>query len=350
MSLASWQGPPEDPPQHQLRLYQPTDADGSATLSHRSRLTDLYRRHVLPVVLKPKRSSPDTLKEYRTSLEYWCDLAGDPPLERITDATCAAFVGALAAVKNRKGKPLRGNTVRKHCTNLQFILDQALPRSRERLSRRQALGLLTDVPYFERPALEEKPAVDQFTLDEIGAILAHCDAAQRPELEGITPRAYWHSRYLWDLNVGARNGTTMLLEYRMLGSDGGVKYLDAPAEICKGRRGRRFFLNDAACLAIESIRTPRERIFPWPFWPTNEATLYREHRKILAAAGIPKERRFGFHGVRKLHITLMARMNPLAAQQSAGHASMRTTQEHYVLPALLAETLAKLPQPPPSKQ
>ncbi len=55
---------------------------------------------------------------------------------------------ALAELGAEKTVPLSPNTIRKHCTHLQGILDRTGPRSRE---VRDGQGLLAEVPYLSRP-------------------------------------------------------------------------------------------------------------------------------------------------------------------------------------------------------
>ena len=144
-------------------------------------------------------------------------------------------------------------------------------------------------------------------------------------------------------NTAERRGALMAVEFAHV--DG--REMRFPRGIRKGRRRtHRVWLNDAALAAIESIRTDRRLIFPFPNWPRS-ARWFQDvwKKKLLASAGIPEHRRFGLHGLRKAAASELAKINPLAAQLALGHGDFRTTQNHYINPGIQADALARLPQP-----
>jgi len=122
----------------QLRLFRPpegtADRGGASGLSPNMTVSEFFHAFVLPLYLKAKSRDAKTVAEYTTAVGRWAELTGDPSLCQVDQATCAAFVVADLAVMSTKvkTKKLSPNTVRKHCTHLQMVLDLAGPLTRER--------------------------------------------------------------------------------------------------------------------------------------------------------------------------------------------------------------------------
>ncbi|MHB9049825.1 MAG: tyrosine-type recombinase/integrase, partial [Pirellulales bacterium] len=131
----------------------------SAELSPGMTLSEFFRGYFLPCYAKPKRIDDKTVLEYRTAVDRWARLTGDPPLAEIHAAVCARFVDLDLSCRGRQGETLSPNTVRKHCTHLQMVLDVAGPQTRERPEAATEEGLfgLTPrgiprrVPWFVKP-------------------------------------------------------------------------------------------------------------------------------------------------------------------------------------------------------
>jgi len=125
--------------------------------------------------------------------------------------------------------------------------------------------------------------------------------------------------------------------------------VEVPGDFYKGGRPHQFYLSPHAMAAIESIPTT-DLIFPWTH---TMAHLGRVRKKLLTAAGIPAERQFGFHGIRKASVSEVAMLDLDAARGQAGHASAATTTGSYVRPSARGRVLAskhgptmrKIPQP-----
>lgn len=298
-----------------------------------------YEVFFLPVCLIARQAARKNIKQYDETLDYWERFTCNPSLEATNDIHTADFLMELEKLPGRKkGTKISPNTIIKHCVHLQAVMDRAGPRSRE---MRNGQGLLDEVPYLARPKARKKDADDNFTLDEQTAILRSCWAARAPREFLPQREVYWQSLYLATYNLGLRIGSMMSLEWSM--QYGG--YLFVPV---KGGDTRKIFINPWARVAIEAMRpiTGRcERIWPWRRWPTSERWLHTNHRFILEAAGIPKQRQFGFHGFRKAMVTEASEFDPLAASLQAGHRNFQVTQQSYVNPKRVESGMSKLPQP-----
>lgn len=86
-------------------------------------------------------------------------------------------------------------------------------------------------------------------------------------------------------------------------------------------------------------------IWPWRNWPESQSWLHEQRRRLLAAARLPAERCFGFHGLRKLMCSNAAAIDPLGASLQAGHEDMRTTVSAYIHPQMVMAAMEQLPQP-----
>lgn len=333
------QRPPHDAAPPALRVFHPAESVesvGSLGVSPRSTLPQFYTGYVAPCILRPEGARPRTFEQYAQSLDFWKQATGDPSLDEIDQRHAAAYVEWLSARTNKRKEPVSPNTVRKHARTVQRCLDMAGPPER---SNRHGMGLIPRPVYLPRPRYRAKPAEDVFTLDEIRAWIRAAEKAIAPRLRGVDPPAWWRGLILWTYNTGLRIGTSLAVRWEWIDS----QRLAIPGDAYKGGQPRRFVLSAAALAAIEPLRSqPFDRVFPWPYYRTH---LDHTRRAMLAAAGFPPARRFGFHGLRKALATALGMVNPAAAQMALGHAAMSTTREHYLHPDILRAALAQIPQP-----
>lgn len=301
-------------------------------------LGQFYERYVKPICHASARKR--THDAYDRSLNYWDRITGDPALQEIDEYVCAAFIAGLRQLDGCDGM-LADNTVRKHCVHVQYCLDRAGPYSR----RNNPLGksLIADPPLLLKPAVVKNDVVDNFLLPEIGHWLEACHHASVPKLRRVSPKDWWQSLIIFDYNTGIRLETLLAARFDWITTDDEGTWLIVPSTALKGRkRGRRFFLNQAALEAIEAIRTDRDLIFEWRF---TEGYLHDRRRELLAKTRIPEHRRFGFHALRKALATELGKINSIAAKMALGHAGGDVTIEHYQNRIILVESLMKLPQP-----
>ncbi len=321
-----------------LRLFDAEAESDGRGLSPSISLWEFYRRYFLPEYLEVRGAADRSRRQYEETLQFWREYTGDPPLVEIDQRTCGQFVRALNG-RLWRGKPLSPNTVRKHCRHLQVIFDRTGPRSRH---NRLGAELLDSPPWLEMPPPREKLPEDSFTIEEITAWLAACDVAVTPRrMHVIKPADFWRALVRWIYNVGTRIDTTMRLEYPMIRGN----WLVVPPAIMKRHAARRFWVNDAAMAAVDAIRTHRTRIFPWPNWPRSQNWLQKTRRLILAAAGIPPQRRWGFHGLRKAMASQVALIDRRVAQSMMGHTTWEMTAGCYVHPDTIGPVMDRLPQP-----
>lgn len=333
----------------QLRLFQPDDAPSGSPppLSPGLTVRQFFDGYVAPVCVAGKAAR--TLDQYLESIALWEQLTPNPPLLRIDELTGAQYQRGLAARRGTDG-PLASNTVRKHVTAIQFILDRAGPKTRK---LRDAKGLLREVPYLPRPPLEVREVIDNFTLPEIAAIVSACLPGKviRSKKLPVAPHAYWRAVFLFDYNAGPRIGSLTRLRFDRFYQDDLGWWVRAPT---KKHRTQDVYLNAHAMAAIDSIRTARELVFPWPY---SHAHWHRARNRIFAAAGIPDARWFGTHGFRKAFATELAKIDGLAVSMALGHSAgprHKVAIDHYVNRCAMVAAINQLPQPacqpPPDPQ
>jgi hypothetical protein len=93
--------------------------------------------------------------------------------------------------------------------------------------------------------------------------------------------------------------------------------------------------------AIEAIRRPEGKIFPWPHC---EALIYFRLKKIFRAAGLPCGRRDLLHKIRRTCATL-AHKNGADATVQLGHSCDSVTRKHYLGTDATIQAADVLPRP-----
>jgi len=352
-------------------FYGEEDADaGSPWPNPQTRLSEFFERWFVPHYApgREQRRRQRTLAETRSWVRRFVDLIEDLPLGAVTTEQCERFAAsalllprdlyigpsyaaqraarwpaAPAAIRrHRRWRPAAENlsprTVRKGCVALQAVLDAAGPRSRNHKRTAEAEGLFgldahgapVPAPWF--PDVEAEPAgwvQKVFTVEEIAQILRACLYARRPRLPGLAAADWWRALLKFLYNTGLRIGTALALRRSMLGRNlFGESFLAIPSRADKKGKPRIVVLSSHALAAIAALPSTTELIFPQPHG--SQQHLLRLLHQLEAAAGLPPERRFGFHALRRANITQMWYLDPAAAQDNAGHADPRTTINHYV--------------------
>jgi len=343
--------PRETPPP--IGIHRPDETGPPRGLSPRMTLCEFFEAFVLRR-MQNKDLDASTIGDYGQSLKYWKRFTGDPPLEAVDQSVCDEYLARVKRLPGRRGNQvLSPMTVRKHCRNVQRCLELAGPKYGPRqivAAKRGLFGLdedgdPRDPPRLEPPDRVEDEAENVFTLHEIASWLDVCDQAIAPRIPGLTPGSWWRSLVIYCYNVGVRIGTALRVTYAMhRADDDGRTWVHVPPKkkAIKGRRGERFYVNRSAWEAIEAIRTDRDLVF---LWPHHRRHLDTVRVKLLTMAGIPLDRQFGFHGVRKAFCTEMAEDNPMVAQKQAGHAGMAITRDVYCNRRMVAGSMEKLRQP-----
>lgn len=344
-----------------LRLYdgfhegETPQPGGEAKL----RLRGFFDRYVLCNWLIGR--SPDTIKEYYTSIAYWEQFSGDPMLAELDTAepnergrpsypvareAVARFRHGLVAVaKKRNGEPLEDNTIRKHCQNIQFILDRAGPRSRK---IPDAEDLLADVPFIAKPALVVNEVLDMFSLNEFALVLDASRFMSVPH-SWIKPAVWWANLLLFMHNTGLRISSVVKLRFDWIVEDELGCWIEIPSKGIKNaegrkKRGRMFYLNAHAWKCVQRMPRTHAEIFHWPY---AASYLQKRRRKLMGKTGLPPKRRLGFKAIRKMFNNELMQINPIIVPLAMGHAGGRNTVtlDFYTHRKRMCEAMDRLPQP-----
>lgn len=328
---------PASPGQPQLRLFAPEESS-EPTLSQ-----------VFEQVVGDCRpdARPRSLDQCRETLGIWERLMGSPPAKSI-DRTMGKSFRLQLEQRVWRGKRIAPNTVRKHLVTIQGIFQLAGPAT---ANIEDAAGVLEKPPRIKKPPVSYPEEVEMFELREIGAWLDACHTAIMPEIPGIEPGDWWRAAVVFDYNVPFRLETLLHLQWRWLEKEDGDHWMKVPAWAIKGRRPRpKFYVNKHALEALERLRgIPEEyslgKIFPMP---NTLSWLHEQRRRLLETAGLPEDRRFGFHGLRKSCNTELQKMGAdAAAGLHLGHARGKdVNHDFYTHRSIVAGPVSRLPQPP----
>jgi integrase len=275
-------------------------------------LSSFYRDWYLPVRLHSV--DPKTVEGYRKSIDYWIVITGDPPLRSIEATTLAKFLTAL-----QRGK-FSPTTVAKHVKTVNSILGKAEPPT---FRNRDAAGILAGpAPFIRPPSL---PEPDPQVVDEADIVAVYHAAVSfyGPRVPGIESSAWWQALIVTALYTGLRRGSLLGQKMADWDSSRGLLF---PSKM-KRKKKLAIELPEVVTAHLERIRTHRENLFPWPH---HLSYFHTRFERLRHAAGIPQERAFGLHGLRRTFATNLFEINPGAAQMALGHNSIRTTVAHYV--------------------
>lgn len=282
-------------------------------------LSSFFEQHYLRVVLAGR--SPATVADMRSFVSVWDKSMGPLDLREIDLPTASNYLRSLL-------KDHSAATANKHRSYLLAMLREA---RREKLVRGGWFKRLRKLP-------EEQKLPEAWDRAQVERVLA--EAAKQPgEMVGVPLCDWWRAFMLVLVNTGVRRkaGLSILtadvdLERRLL-------VVRATGQ--KTRKDQCFAVSERTADAIQAIYVPtRIALFPWF---ACQATLGRHFKRICQRAGVPCGGHSGVcHRARSTAITHAWAVSPDAARQMAGHPSLKTTQEHYVDPRVLAE-LAPLP-------
>jgi integrase len=323
-------------------------------------LWEFWRRWVLPQ--RMTATAEPTRREYEYFLRpggpwFWC--TGDPPLGTIRGETLTHFFRVVRGWPGRKpGSRASADTLKKFARMLQRLLLLAAPRAQcERAATKRGLfGADEDGDPIYAPRLSALKVLgppprrppNPFRVSELGQVLSYLESDRarvevtQPRVPGVEPREWWRSLVIFAFETGARRGALLAIEYGMVSRlDDGLVVLTEPPEIAKGLRGQTIVLSPEAQEAIDRIRTPRPKIFPWTCCQRYFDSV---RQKILAAAGLPADRQLTLHAVRKSLATELGKVNVGAAVLQAGH-SAEVAARHYQGLALIDECSRKMARP-----
>lgn len=286
-------------------------------LGPESRLREVYEQHYVPHCLE----DPDSrnTEGYRRALDLWESLTGDPPIGQVTALTLSDFKIALGRLKNRKGKPVSPNTVRKQLSHVQWILDQCGPTGRRQL--RTALEILPRVPYTKIPKRREtyKPEVSEA---DILALFRAASQAEKPVWPGLEPGDIMRATLGLIMATTLRIGQIAAIPYDAVDWEEGTIVLSHA--ICrKSKKDEPKPIPPIVMSLLRRIQGRREMLLPLFPLPHSKTTIYDELHRLRAIAEVPH---FAFHDMRATAITSLSFISEAAAQYAAGHSAYSTTR------------------------
>lgn len=275
-------------------------------------LPTFFERVYVPMRLLGR--SPATVADMRSFCALWQRIMGDLPLAGIDLEASARFIRSIAPGRS----PFTAN---KHRCYLLAILREA---RRAGVAKFRWLRRVPTLP-------EEQPLPTAWTREQVERILIA--AAEQPgDTAGIPLGLFLPSLLLVVLNTSLRIGAALTV--RTADVDVGVGSLIVRGRGQKNRRAQFFRLGPRTIQAIQRIYDPaREFLFPWS---GHVNTLRRRLRTVCRLAGVPAGGHSGlWHRGRCTAISHAWLLSPEYARQLAGHASITTTQNHYVDPRIL---------------
>lgn len=309
-----------------LRVFWP-DGNGRG---QQPTLSEAFEQEILP-----RRPFWDarTVAEYRSTLNLWAKITGDPPLSEIDDRLISRFSAELLRRPGKRaGAMLSRNTVRKHLRHLKAMLRQLGPRAT------RGIGLLSEIPVIEAPRPAQRP-VTTFSRAQLRSLVEGASFFQTPLTHPIPSGVWWRALIVVLYNTAWRIGTALSVRWEWVDGD----WINVPPEAMKRREmGRRFYLNSAARRALGTIRQDSGPIFPWA---GAMLSLQRWRRRIAARVGLPTNELYGFHCLRRTTLSAIAAINPIVARIVAGHAIHDVLADHYTSDQVIVDTLERLPQP-----
>ena len=290
-------------------------------------LQELYSLHFLPM-LGNKGRDRNTISIYERVVRYWTEIVGNIDLAVITEEHIWKFKKGLAGKSGKKpGTHMVSNTIRKYIRQLAPMLDMAGPKDSK---NKRGLGILADVPELNPPAEVYRDAEDTLTRDEIKRWIEAAKSRRASDISGVDSSVWWESLLLFLYNTGIRIGAVVQMRW---------DWIDYERRIIKQEKlpGVKStyiaVLNREAMEMLDRMKkiSPYigndDRVFGWDMHPR---TLYDHANKQQALAGIPKDRRFKFHAIRKYFGSELAKENLAVATKALGHSNPTVTARYYL--------------------
>jgi integrase len=324
-----------------------------------SLLSELWAE-VAPL-LADLKASTDTMQEYRHAVGQWCTVWERLCGAELSIGCCEAEPGSLdlfqahlADLPSRwhkkradAGETLSTYTRRRTCRRIVSLFRLAGPPDQSHKLYRHALGVLDVPPRFsEAVELSPTPPVallpDQ--LRELIGYLSESNAVRikRPSCWPDVPAwRFWRTYVLTAVYEGLRPAELFRLEWAWIKRG----RIEVPASARVNRKQNRWIsrrLHPVAASELEAIRTDRKYLFRWA---ENLKYCERVASDVLREA-IPAETwqlGKGLYVLRKTHMTQLEMARTGAGQQSAGHASGKTTADSYLDPRQTDADIDRMP-------
>jgi integrase len=164
---------------------------------------------------------------------------------------------------------------------------------------------------------EPRRAATSWTIEEVGRILQHCDAASPAgwsRARKAWPAIYWQALVVVIYDTSLR--LKPLLHIPRQCANTASRRLLVPGEFQKNGQDVLHVLHPQTCELIDRL-PPHELLFPWPKHPRD---IWDDFRRILKAADLPCTYRDLFHKLRRTSYTQTYKQLGLAvASHHAGH-------------------------------
>lgn len=262
---------------------------------------------------------PQTAYAYKVSLDHFDRLYGSRFTHEINISVLQDFVQHRRKQKT-KGKPISVATINKDLRAIRATLNFAVDR-----------GYLSVAPKFKSIMLRQ---------DLIAPIVIAPEhrrsvytTLEDPKLElKVKPAAWWRILFKIIEELGVRRGEAMSLTWDDVDFDAGVVTVHAGGS--KGRRYRPLPLSPELLKILAAWKTEsasgEDHILPWSH--TTYRQLYTDWHLIIAAAGIPKGVKLVPKSLRSTcgSELIAAGASTMAVKDFLGHASVTTTETHYI--------------------
>lgn len=158
-------------------------------------------------------------------------------------------------------------------------------------------------------------------------------ARSAPGIIGKIPaKDWWPALLLTLFDTAERIGAVMALCWPSVDLGRGWIIFDAMTRKGRTADNVKRIAGDTT-KALKNIRHGDDNVFPWPYAPTS---LWTRYELLLAAAGLPNDRKHKFHAIRK---TTASHYEAAGGNATSllGHASRRNT-ERYLDPRIVNPT------------
>jgi len=293
-------------------LFQP-----SAALT----LCGFYRDWYVPNRLAD--AVPQTVEAYEVIMRRWLLITGDPPLKEIKQALLTRFFEVLRKSRGlTRTRRMSLNTVRRFHRHLMAVLGKT---GQPGYRNRDAAGALDGQAPWVKPPKEIKREPKIVPDEDLEAVFTAAACMDVPRFPGIKPAAWWRALLIVSASTGLRSNTLLALKLSDL--DWSLRRLRVRSVITKTQIEQWLRLDELTMRYLLAIRTDRDLMFPWE---RSRENFYRQVRKLMQIAGLPPDRRFGLHALRKTLATKLAETDPAAAMLALGHTTFKTTKAHYI--------------------
>lgn len=374
-------------PTIQVWRPDPSEIGSDVGVSPDMTLPEFYK---ICVLSSPRcaRTAETTIERTWGVLRHWQQATGDPPLRQIDELTLNQFYTYLLKVggeegsgdrgqgtgigqglRRRKISPLSSATINGYLKEIERLLAAAGPKDGKRGLR---LKLISEAWKFEELLPATAPPVESaFTVDEVSAMLGACSAMLTPRGAPLSPERFWTALLQLAWHTGLRCSALMLWRWDWHGgpateSDQVSDTLRVPGKtLDDGRtanpqardKRRRFALKNALpvylplnsharqILALLAIGKRTEFVLPWP---NDKKWLLTNLHRLQEQAGLPPERRFGFHAFRKGHGQALPG-DAATVGRSLGHAAGSDVTRRNYAPIVQADRAAAEALPAPQR-